>query len=730
MNKFKILMLLFSAMVLLGSCSDDDPEIPADADDNFITSLTLTVADGTSYTAVIEDQILEVSVPYNVSLQGASADMKYTASATIFPDPATISDWDNEQIFRVKSYNGDVNEYTYRVNHKEITQEGDVELKTMSEIAAFADAGTSVVNGNLTIGTDEGENITSIENLANLKEVKGNLILKNSFKATDLTGLENVTTLGGLIVGSTDAVSDATLNLVTMKALSEITGDLILRNNSLKWTKLDALQKVGGDIIIASTSLESIETPALTEIGGNLDLCGITEITEDEYGNVNMGGSIVELSFPALSRVGGVVKINYFATLTTISLPQLTTAGSIEIPTLGHQFETIDLSSLTAVEQNLAIESVRTSGRFASDAANNTTLKSLGDLSKLQTVGESLRIVNFSGMTTLPDFASLKSVKTIYLGYVDVVENNLDLSNVTFTKDSKIEIKNRCSIPAIIGSGDMAGEILLSTTASHSASPDIKGFTSVHNVDITLGSGLYLDNEATIVYDFETVTGNFKFTYDVSATLERGNTLQFPNLKEVKGAFVIASPGSGEVVFQRLDAPVLETIGGQFCSTLHVAEYYLPALTTVGCAENAELLISDRETSKVKGNGMMDIALGKTVSLDFPVLKKIGGNGLYINCKQATMETVTFPAIATIAGELYVFGHTSSIKNKYVKKLSFPELEQVPKVTIQSFTNMSDYSTFATVINNGSITESNWLVTNCGYNPTYEDMQAGRYTQQ
>lgn len=730
MSKFKFLILLLSATLLLGSCSKDDPEIPADADDNFITSLTLTVADGTSYTAVIEGQTLTVSIPYNVSLQGASADMEYTASATILPNPTAISDWDNEQIFRVTSYNGDVNEYTYRVDHKEITQEGDVELKTMSEIAAFADAGISVVNGNLTIGTDEGEVITSIEKLANLKEVKGDLILKNSFKATDLTGLENVTTLGGFIVGSADAESDATLNLVTMNALSEITGDLIVRNNSLKWVKLEALQKVGGNIIIASTSLESMEMPALIEIGDSLDLCGITEITNDEYGNVNMGGAITELSFPVLSKVVGSVKINYFAALTTILLPQLTTAGSIEIPTLGHTFKTIDLSVLTSVERNLTIESVRTQGKFASDAANNTTLKSLGDLSKLQTVGESLRIVNFSGMTTLPSFSSLKSVKTVYLEYVDVVANNLDLSNVIFTKDSKIEIKNRCSIPAIIGSGNMEGEILLSTTTSHSSSPDIKGFTTVNNVDIKLGSGLYPDEEATIVYDFETVTGNFKFTYDFPPTLDHYNSIQFPNLKEVKGAFAIVPQEGNFTPFQKLDAPVLETIGGQFCSMLYVVEYNLPKLTTVGCAENAELLISNRETSKVTGNGMMDIALGYTESLNIPALYKIGGKGLYINCKQATMETVTFPAITTIDGELQVFGNTSSIKNKNVKTLSFPKLVQVPKVTIQLFKNMLDYSAFAPIINNGSVTEANWSVSNCGYNPTYEDMKAGHYTQQ
>ena len=48
-------MLLFSAMLLLGSCSDDDKlETPADADDNFITEFKLTLGDK-SYEARIDE---------------------------------------------------------------------------------------------------------------------------------------------------------------------------------------------------------------------------------------------------------------------------------------------------------------------------------------------------------------------------------------------------------------------------------------------------------------------------------------------------------------------------------------------------------------------------------------------------------------------------------------------------------------------------------------------------
>ena len=60
MKKFKIATLLLLGTLLYG-CSDDN--VPADADENFITSLTLT-KDGESYSATISGNEIVMSVPY------------------------------------------------------------------------------------------------------------------------------------------------------------------------------------------------------------------------------------------------------------------------------------------------------------------------------------------------------------------------------------------------------------------------------------------------------------------------------------------------------------------------------------------------------------------------------------------------------------------------------------------------------------------------------------------
>ena len=94
MKNYFLPMLL--SLFFLGACDKNDEIIPEDADENFITSVVMTV-DGKSYTADIADNTVTITVPYTVSLNNAEVEFKYTTSATIIPDPETVTDWDNER---------------------------------------------------------------------------------------------------------------------------------------------------------------------------------------------------------------------------------------------------------------------------------------------------------------------------------------------------------------------------------------------------------------------------------------------------------------------------------------------------------------------------------------------------------------------------------------------------------------------------------------------------------
>ena len=190
-------LILVTFSLLIAGCSDDD-KMPADADDNFITALTLT-KEGKSYDAVIEGNDIVMTVPYTVDLNGATASMVYTPSAKILPNPQTVTDWENEMIFRVTSFNGKVNEYTYKVIKSEIESDGDVVLKSQADVDAFAETKVSVIKGNLIIG-DNAENTASINNLealSGIKEITGSLQILNNYKGEALDGL-NITKVGGI----------------------------------------------------------------------------------------------------------------------------------------------------------------------------------------------------------------------------------------------------------------------------------------------------------------------------------------------------------------------------------------------------------------------------------------------------------------------------------------------------------------------------------------------------
>ena len=87
MKNYFLPMLL--SLFFLGACDKNDEIIPEDADENFITSVVMTV-DGKSYTADIADNTVTITVPYTVSLNNAEVEFKYTTSATIIDRKSVV----------------------------------------------------------------------------------------------------------------------------------------------------------------------------------------------------------------------------------------------------------------------------------------------------------------------------------------------------------------------------------------------------------------------------------------------------------------------------------------------------------------------------------------------------------------------------------------------------------------------------------------------------------------
>lgn len=714
MSKFKFLMLLFSAMVLLGSCSDDDSDVPADADDNFITALSLLI-DNKTYTATIEEQNITVAIPYNVTLTSAVATVEYTPSATINPDPAKETiDWNREQVFTVTSYNGKPNEYTYRITRNEIEEKGDVVLRTMSEIEAFQEKGTSVIDGNLTIGTDDGDEITSIEKLSNLKSVSGNLILKNSFRAEDMTGLEQVTKIGGLIVGTKESPSTAVLNHLSMQNLTDVTGDISIWNNNLKWVELKALNKAGG-ISLASEAIENIEFSNLTEVENDfiVEGCLEREFTDGSTSGYNppaMKGNLEVFSIPNLQKVGGTLSVNFIAPLKTIALTKLETVGNIDFEYLPMTFETINLGALRTVDGFLKICSAKAVAVIGGNVSYNEALTTLGDFSKLEKIGGVLTLMNFGALTNI-QMPSLTQSGGFWLeGLANAA--SLEIPSVTFTapKEEPLATIHVESCPALerLSTPNVLNAKLQINLTKVNGALAFENKTTIAEVDLTSN----MVSVDLIFTNWEKVEGNFSLIMNTPSYMK---AIKLPDIKEVGGYLNISWKRTTPSFRPTVSMPLLETVGGQLQVMGLVRSYDFTSLKNVCCA-NEPAYANQAETTPPVGSVNIRIQTG---NVTFPALTRVGGKGLAIQGG----NLLSCPLLTDIDGTLILNSYKGS-------NVEMPKLEKLGGGYFYKSTSMSDFTFFGKYIENGNITEENWTVTGCGYNPTYQDMVDKKYTEQ
>ncbi|WP_287711269.1 epidermal growth-factor receptor (EGFR) L domain protein [Bacteroides sp.] len=696
MKNYFLPMLL--SLFFLGACDKNDEIIPEDADENFITSVVMTV-DGKSYTADITDNTVMITVPYTVSLNNAEVEFKYTTSATIIPDPETVTDWDNERTFRVTSYNGDAREYAYKVVKSEIESDGDVELKTIEEVASFAATKTTVVKGNLIIGSDveEAEKITDISALASLKEVTGNIIIRNSYNGADLTGLDNIASAGGLQIGSVEAPSKATeLHMISMKALETLSGDISVYNDQVTYVLFEKLATIGGSVMFNAPSLQSFEFPVLTSVDKDLNIQGLN-------GENKAAGTISSLELSELTSVGGVLSVNNLAKLTSINLLKLKETGGLDFHTVPVMLETINLPEIETVNGSIIMEAnmeAPPAGSFVPQ--RNDVLLAFGGMDKLTTVKGQIKIKNFTALKQLPDWSKITTLGSITLDYLEDLSGTLTLPNARFETFGEtapqIEIISKMLLNKIETAEDLSNVDFVVKQIQNFKFPEIT-FKSINNFTCTPTT----NNTDYTIPTIQHVYGNLHVT---STTTDC--KAKFPDLEIVDGYGYIQIITGGTV-----EMPALKEVGGQFYMSGLFKGCDLPLLSKVCCSASPVYY--------EEGEGSLAITL-QNKSLDLPELLHVGGEGLFVD--DAT--GITCNKLQTIDGTLQIKYATSLSQ----ETLSMETLETLHGVFFNGLTKFTDYTFFGKFIENGMITEENWSVAKCGYNPDFQNMKDKKYTQE
>ena len=392
----------------------------------------------------------------------------------------------------------------------------------------------------------------------------------------------------------------------------------------------------------------------------------------------------------------------------SLKLPKLQTAGEIDI-FVGWQFKTLEIPEISEVNGDLLLSARAETTGYGWHM--NQTLEKIVGLNNLKQVKGTVTISDFSAMTEFPNLSSLSLVGGIFiedLWGLSGTGSICDLSNVSFQSFNDV-------VPFIYIGG--------------TAFDKLKTKEDLSNVNIEIGMACYDDRNVPEV-NFKK-TGAFTCTFSLTGvatnsknlpiTLEEisgdaefyvknctNKSIDFSNVKSVEGSLDVTCTTAKSVDFSSLN-----NVGGwfKFQPIGTKGEIKLDKLQYVNMsnANNSRAIVGeDRKKGLFIG--------GAPTDLNLPELESVGGL-----CGFQNYTGLSCPKLKSVSEKLFL-----STASKCTQ-VSFPVLNSVPNIKIESMGQLSDFSTFATVIENGSVTDGNWEVTGCKYNPTWQDMKEGRY---
>lgn len=202
----------------------------------------------------------------------------------------------------------------------------------------------------------------------------------------------------------------------------------------------------------------------------------------------------------------------------------------------------------------------------------------------------------------------------------------------------------------------------------------------------------------------------------------------------IKG-YATVNLSSGECNIEAILFPELQEVGGEltFDKNYNVGKIEFPLLKRVAgtVVVNSNQITNGVLFSELESIGSntadatteFKILAGDIVC---PKLKTISGSLKITTGNSTVSESISYPNLETISDNLEM---TSTSINRKTRTIDLPTLKSIKQIEIKNWTMVKDFSTFKYLFENNILTEaSQWTVTKCGYNPTFQDMKEGRYT--
>ena len=683
MNKIYHLILFCFVTLCFAACSKDESEFNGIyGKDNFISNFALIV-DGITYQATITGDNITVEIPYNASLEGATVEYALCEGASINPNPSTIQDWENEWKFIVTSKTQESKVYSYTYKYADIEQSGSVVLTTQAEVDNFAMTGINKIEGNLTIGTADGEEITNLDGLANLKQIKNSLVINPSYKGTDLTGLDNLEQLGSFKLGSATSTSkNTTLKTINLPSLLEVIGDFVINSSVVEKISIPKVEIIGEDMYVASDALLDLDANAVESVGASLIVKG--SVVQQQSATTEA------IVFSALKQVGNELIIQYFPKLQGIYLPALESVTG-----------TASFSDMSSIG-SLAMTELRSIGGLIIKNCNEISIVDLPGLTSCGEISVDANKVNKFNIASLKEVHGDMTLSNLLI-------EELDLSQINFNGNTLTLQCNRLN--KIVGPETFNGSLLLLPKDCRLTEFTLEGISNIQG-DFQCKDYFYVKEFAM---PFIRVAGDMTIALN-SGSVDTGAEIEFPKLQEIGGILTIGKNANAN----NIKFPLLKQILGS-CSISTVKlknDIEFTNLESIGTdGTNAQIEF------QIEGSNILCSKL-KTIYGEFDITVSSNMFGM-------TANKIFYPSVESISENLSITCPYSDFGPNGIESIDFSSLKSVKGISISGQANVTDFSSFKYLFENNIFTApSQWSVTNCGYNPTYQDMVDKKYTQQ
>ncbi len=370
-------------------------------------------------------------------------------------------------------------------------------------------------------------------------------------------------------------------------------------------------------------------------------------------------------NFTNLTDVGAVV-INCDS-IQTFSVPKLKSADDLYLnaPSLG----SADFSAFEECNGDLYLSGII--GNSITEKNSNFSLTSL-EFPLLKKVDGTFTMYNFWGL------------KKLSINMLTEVDGDLNFRYIryipTISLPALATVGGKCNIEANDGMKTFSAPVLKSATSFYLASVNIY---STHLKCIELDS-------------FESSDGDFTIKYAGS------QSISLPKLAKVGGQFTLDNMALVETITNPSLAKCgkIELTGNQM-----LKEYSLGKLDSLQVLNASGL-------NSLSILSAPELVYAKTVSI----------KGVY------SMQELNFSKLNRVDGNFTFYGGNSSsdASKAVITNLNgLSSLTNAGRIDVRYASSLVDFTGFKHVIPN--IVSTKWNVSNCGYNPSYQDMVDGKY---